>query len=431
MSDSPERAEDPGRHGNGAQPASPTPPPSSLGTSSLPPVTSQPVAVPEPEPERQRLIVPDSPVVPGHAEESEPAPELLAELPPRLAPPRRSLATYSPFRLGLTAAIGFGFAYVLFRGLQRGEDTFLLLLLALFLAAGLDPAVRRVQSLGLGRGLSVAVVFVSGLLLLVGFGFAILPPLVEQTATFVHNLPGYVTELQHNRRIADLDRRFGLLDRVQSYLNGSELLKRLGGNLISVGTAIASTIFQVFSLAVLTLYFLSFFDDITGFAYRLTPASRRPAARRIGDKIIAQIGHYVGGTVCLALLRGVFTLAFLAILRVPYPFALAFIAAVLDIAPVVGAVLAAVVVTTVVALESVPSGIAVICFFVAYEVLARLVFVPRLLDKSVRVNPAAAVIGALAGFTLFGVIGFLISIPLVAVITLILREVLLPRQAAR
>jgi predicted PurR-regulated permease PerM len=354
-----------------------------------------------------------------------------AELPPQFAVQRRGFATYSPFRLGLTAAIGFGLAYLLFRALERGQNTLLLILLALFLAAGLDPAVRRVQSWGLSRGPAVAVVFVATLLLLAALGFAVLPPLVEQTDTFVHNLPGYVTELQHNRRVADLDKRFGLLKAVQSYLKDSSLIKNLAGNLLSVGTAVASTIFEIFSLAVLTLYFLAFLTDITGFAYRLTPASRRPQVRSIGDKIVIQIGLYVKGTVSLALLRGVVTLVVLAALQVPYPFALAFIAAILDIAPVVGALLAAIVVSTVVLLESVPAGITVIVFFVLYEVAARLLFIPRLLDRSLRVSPAAAVVGALAGYTVFGVIGFLISIPLVAVITLILREVLLPRQEAR
>ena len=69
-----------------------------------------------------------------------------------------------------------------------------------------------------------------------------------------------------------------------------------------------------------------------------------------------------------------------------------------------------------------------ICFFIGYEVLARLVFIPRLLDASVRISPAAALVGALAGYTMLGVIGFLISIPLVAVLTLILREVVLPAR---
>jgi predicted PurR-regulated permease PerM len=348
------------------------------------------------------------------------------------APPRRSFATYSPFRLGLTATIGFGLAYLLYRALAQSKDTLLLLALSLFLAAGLDPAVRRLESAGgLKRGPAVAIVFVGALVFLTGMCLAVIPPLVDQSTTFLRNLPDYVTDLQNNRRIADLDRRFGMLASVQSRLEDSTVVQQVAGNLLTVGTTVASTIFKIFTLAILTLYFLAYLRDITAFAYRMTPASRRPQVSGIGDKIVAQIGAYVVGTVILALLRGSVTLVFLWAVGVPYPFALAFIAAVLDLAPVVGTTLAGIVVSTVVLLESVPTGIAVICFFLGYEVLARLVFFPRLLDPSVRISPASALVGALAGYTTLGVIGFLISIPLVAVITLIMREVVLPRQASR
>jgi predicted PurR-regulated permease PerM len=350
---------------------------------------------------------------------------------PLTAPPRRSFATYSPFRLGLTATIGFGLTYLLFRALDQSKDTLLLLALSLFLAAGLDPAVRRVESGGLKRGLAVAIVFVGVLVFLTGMCLAVVPPLVEQTTTFMRNLPEHVTDLQQNRRIADLDRRFGLLASLQNRLEGSTVAEQVAGNLLSVGTTVATTVFKIFTLAILTLYFLAYLRDITAFAYRMTPASRRIQVSGIGDKIVAQIGAYVVGTVALALLRGTVTLVFLWAIGVPYPFALAFIAAVLDLAPVVGTVLAGVVVSTVVLLESVPQGLAVIAFFIGYEVLARLVFFPRLLDRSVRISPAAALVGALAGYTTLGVVGFLISIPLVAVLTLIMREVVLPRQAAR
>jgi len=349
----------------------------------------------------------------------------------RRVEPRRTFATYSPFRLGLTAAIGFGLAYLLFRALVRGQDTIILIALSLFLAAGLDPAVRRVERLGLGRGPAVAVVFVGSLLFLVGIGFAVVPPLVDQTATFVHKLPSYVTELQSNRRIADLDRRFGILSSVQSYLHGSKLVRQLAGNLLAVGSTLATAVFSTFSLAVMTLYFLAYLRDITGFAYRLSPATRRGQISAIGDKIVAQIGRYVVGTATLALIKGLVTLVFLTAFGVPYPLALAFIVAVLDTIPLVGSVLAAAVVSTVVVLESVPTGIATICFFVVFEVLERIFLIPRLLDRSVRVSPAAAVVGALAGYTMLGVIGFLVSVPVVAVLTLILREIVLPRQAAR
>jgi predicted PurR-regulated permease PerM len=125
------------------------------------------------------------------------------------------------------------------------------------------------------------------------------------------------------------------------------------------------------------------------------------------------------------------TLIFLAIAQVPYPFALAFIVATLEIAPVIGPLFGGAIVSTVVLLESVPTGIATICFFVVWFILQRVFIYPRVLHPSVRISPAAAVVGALAGFTLLGVVGFLVSIPLVAVITLILREVVLPRQTRR
>ncbi len=344
---------------------------------------------------------------------------------------RPDLSTYSPFRLGLTAAIGFGLAYLLFRALERGQDSIALLALSLFLAAGLDPAARRLQRFGLGRGLSVAAVFLGAVLLLVGLGVAVVPPLVAQTSTFVHHLPGYVTELQNNHRIAALDKRFGVLSSIQNYLKDSKLVQQLATNLFSVGSTLATTIFQAFSLAVLTLYFLLYLRDITGFFYRLAPRSRRVQVSTIGDKVIVQIGRYVLGTLALALSSGLVSLLYFWIAGVPYPFALAFIVALLEVAPVVGAILATAVVSTVVLLESVPTGIVTLVFFLFWYIAQRIWLYPRLLHPSVRISPAAAVVGALAGYTVYGVVGFLVSIPLVAVITLVLREVVVPRQAAR
>ena len=105
-------------------------------------------------------------------------------------------------------------AYLLFRAAEHGKDT--LLLLGCRSSWPPDWTRRYAGSRLPGkRGPSVAIVFVSALVLLTGLCLAVVPPLVDQTTTFLHNLPGYVTDLQHNRRIAELDRRFGLLDSVQ------------------------------------------------------------------------------------------------------------------------------------------------------------------------------------------------------------------------
>jgi predicted PurR-regulated permease PerM len=364
-------------------------------------------------------------------ESSTPAP--VADTDPACKPDPISgpLLSYSPFRLGLLAAFGFGIAYLLFRAVQHGEAALLLIAMSFFLAAGLDPAVRQLERWGLKRGPAVGVVFIGMLATLTGLGFAVVPPLVEQISHFAKHLPGYITKLQQNSRIAELDRRFGILQSTQDYLKNSQLVSDLADNLLTVTSTVVTAIFSVFTIAVLTLYFLAYLRDITGFAYRMTPASRRVEVTRIGDNVVTQIGRYFIGTIGLAFARGTATLAMLAILGVPYPFALAFIAALLDLAPIIGTAFGVIVVSTIVFLESVPAGIGIVIFFVCYEALARLVLIPRLLHPSVRIGPAAAVLGALAGYLTLGVVGFLFSIPLVAIITLIVREAVLPRQARR
>jgi predicted PurR-regulated permease PerM len=348
---------------------------------------------------------------------------------PSQQPPR--FALYSPFRLGFTAALGVGVAYLIYSALRVGHNSFVLLALALFLAAGLDPGVRRIEKLGLKRGPAVGIVFLLVLGAIVGLGFAVIPPLASQTTTFVHNLPDYITDLRGNHEIASLDKRFGFLNSIQKYVNDSSNPSSIASNLLSIGTKVADSIFSLFSLAILTLYFMAYLRDITSFIYRLTPLSRRERVTDIGDRVVAQIGLYVAGTAALGLLAGLASLLFLWLLGVPDPLALAFIVAILNLVPVLGSGLAVLSVCTIAFLTSVPDGIWTIVFFLAYLIVQRLVLTPRLLHPSVRISPAAALVGALAGYTTLGLIGFLVSIPTVAVVTLLLREIVVPRQATR
>ena len=338
--------------------------------------------------------------------------------------------TRSPFALGFAAAVGVGLAYLLFRALVDARDILVLVALALFFAAGLDPGVRFVvQRLGLPRGLAVAVVFVVIAGVFTGFGFAVVPPLVDQTTSFVHKLPGYLTDLQHNRRIADLDRRFHVINRLRDYVQSGDLFRSFAGNVLSAGTAVATTIFEGLTVLVLTLYFMAYFDDIKTFAYGMAPGSRRGRATQIGTKITDQIGDYVAGNLILAFVAGLVSLLWLWAIGAPFPYALAFVIALLDVVPLIGAPVAITVVSVIVLIDSTAAGIATIAFLIAYQLVENFVVVPRLFTKMPRINPAATIIGAVAGAQLLGVIGFLLALPLVAVIDLILRELVVPRQA--
>ncbi len=333
--------------------------------------------------------------------------------------------------VGFAAAVGVGIAYLLFRTVLAAKDMLVLVGLSLFLAAGMEPVIRFGQRLGLRRSMSVVAVFLLIAAAFTGFGFAVVPTLVEQITGFIHKLPGYLDDLQHNRSIASLDRRFHLIAKARTYLSSGALLRREQGTMLQAGTTVATAVFAGLSVLVLTLYFMAYFDDITAFAYRMVPRSHRDRAAEIGNKITTQVGEYVAGNLLIALVVGVVTLIWLWLIGAPFPIGLAFLVALFDVVPILGATLSAAIVSIVVLISSTAAGIATIIFFVVYQLVENHVLVPRIFRNRVRINPAVTILGALAGATLLGVIGFLLAIPLVAMGDLILREVVVPRQAER
>jgi predicted PurR-regulated permease PerM len=343
----------------------------------------------------------------------------------------RASGSPSPFAAGFAAAVGVGIAYLLFRTVVRGQDVVVLLGLSLFLAAGLDPLVRFSQRLGLGRGAAVGVVFLAIAAVGTGFGFAVVPPLVDQVTAFVHHLPTYLDDLQDNKRIASLDQRFHVIQKARDYVSSGGLLRREQGNVLQAGSAVASTIFNGVSVLILTLYFMAYFEEITAFGYRMVPRSRRARVEEIGTKITSQVGEYVAGNLAIALFAGLVAALWLWAIGAPFPIALAFVVALLDVVPLLGAAVAAVIICTVVLISSIPAGIATVVFFVVYQLIENYVLEPRVFPNRVRINPVVTILGALVGATLLGVIGFLLAIPLVAMADLIMREVLVPRQADR
>jgi predicted PurR-regulated permease PerM len=341
--------------------------------------------------------------------------------------PGRPMSRRSPFRIGFGGALGVGVAYLLYRALVNAESVIVLVVVSAFLAIGLNPTVSRLERLGLRRGAAVGGVFLAVALFFSVVGYAILPPLVEQGSRFVRSLPQYVADLKKNRSLADLDKRFHVIDRAQDYLT-HRFGDQAASNILSLGSTVASTVFKGLTILILTLYFLSYFNQITQTAYRLVPRSRRARATLLGDEILGRVGGYVAGAFVVALIAGTASLIMLASLGVAYPLALALVVMITDIIPLIGATVGAAAVTVIVLIGSLPKGIAVLVFFLIYQQVENYVVYPRVMKRSVDINPAAAIVGALVGGTLLGIVGALLAVPATAAIQLIVREVVLPRQ---
>jgi predicted PurR-regulated permease PerM len=335
----------------------------------------------------------------------------------------------SPFLIGLTGGLGLLLAYSAFLLVRDALSILILIFIAMFLAIGLNPAVVRLQRWGLPRWVAVAAVGFAVVLLLCGGLLALVPPLVNQTSLLAENLPEYLEELQRNATIRELNERYDVLDQLQSVAT-SQNLARLAGGVLGGLQIVFSAIFNVLTVAVLTIYFMAAFERLREGAYKLVPASRRDRVRLIGDEILAKVGAYMAGAIAIALIAGASTWLFLLVTGVVYPFALAVVVAICDLIPQIGATIGAVVVTVIAfASASIPVGIACAVFFLLYQQLENYFIYPKVMHRAVKVSDLAGIIAVLLGATLLGIIGALIAIPAVAAVQLIFREVVLPRQA--
>lgn len=330
-----------------------------------------------------------------------------------------------PLLVGFLGGLGLLLAYAVFQGLSNATSILVLIFVALFLAVGLNPAVVKLRAWGLPRGLAVATVTLGILLIFCGGLFALVPPLVTQSTAFIERLPDLVTSLQRNETIRTLIERYDLLEKAKTAASPGNVTNALGG--IFGGAAfVFGTIFNVLTVLVLTIYFMAAFDRIKETGYRLVPLSRRDRVRLIGDEILAKVGAYMVGALAIAALAGLSTWVFALIAKLAYPFALAVVVAICDLIPQIGATIGAVIVSIVGFATDWRVGIACVIFFIVYQQIENYLIYPKVMRRSVEVSDVAAVVAALLGVALFGVIGALIAIPLVAAVQLILREVVMP-----
>lgn len=360
----------------------------------------------------------------------EATPSQRAVEPARTSGPRRSY-----FLIGFTATLGGLTAYAVGQAVIGLSQVLTLLLVALFLAMGLNPAVEWLERHGWKRGFAILAVFLAVVTLFTALVIAVVPPLVDQATGLVDNAPDLIDQLKQNQTVQNLDDRFDILSKVQDAVSGSSLTSAFGG-ILGVGAAVLGAVFSGFTILVLTLYFLGSFQKIKETGYRLVPASRRARVRELGDRIIASVGGFVIGQSAVAATAGTSTFIFLTILtRVAdapilgqYALALALVIAVLDLVPLIGALVGAAIVTLVALVDS-PS-VAIVCaiFFLIYQQIENYVVSPRVMRRSVDIAPIVTIIAALVGGALLGVVGALVAIPTGAAVVLIVREVVFPRQ---
>ncbi|HEY4236328.1 MAG TPA: AI-2E family transporter [Gaiellaceae bacterium] len=329
--------------------------------------------------------------------------------------------------LGLIVAV-----WALLHVIVVARSVIVYILIALFLALAINPLVawlmrRGIRSRGVASGAACLIVLAG----IAAIGFAFIPTLVDNVNNFADAAPGYVHDLTNGKgRLGFLETKYHVVERLDHYIKQGGAKKLLGfsGVAISVTKGVLS-----FIVGAVTVAFLTFFMLLEGPVwverfYGLLAPESEPRWRAVGRGIYRQVGGYVTGNLAISLIAGVLATFVLLLLGVPFAIALGLLVGLLDLIPLVGATVAAVIVVGVGFLHSVVAGIVLIVFFVVYQQVENHVLQPLVYNRTVALSPLAVLISILVGAELAGVLGALAAIPVAGAIQVVILDFLQARR---
>ena len=305
------------------------------------------------------------------------------------------------------------------------KEVIALIFISLVLASALDPWVDWFQKRKIPRGLAIVVIYLISLALISAAVILIVPPITKEVKQIASNFPVYY------------DKIFTSLDNFQLKGNPyaqSELqkgLNALSSNLPNALTNLFSTIFSFFGglvsfflILVITFYFTVEEEGLKSFLKAICPSKYQPYLAQLIFRIQRKMGSWLRGQLVLSLI--IFSMVFigLSILGVPYALLLALIAGILEIIPFIGPTLAAIPGVFFAFLQSPLLGLLTLGLYLIIQQAENHLILPKVMSKSVGMNPLVVIVVMLVGAKLGGVVGALLAVPVATAGTVFLEDFL-------
>jgi predicted PurR-regulated permease PerM len=301
------------------------------------------------------------------------------------------------------------------------------LFIAAFVAIALSGPITFLSRY-MRRGFATALVYV--ILILTPFALIglLVPPIVTQGNNLVQNLPQYARDVtdfvNNNERLRQLQDEYDITGRLEE--EAAKLPARLGdaaGVLGDIGVGLVNSIFAAVTIIVLSLFLLSSGRRFLDAWIREYQPNREQWWHNLFGRIGNAIGNYVAGALVQATIAGFTSWIVLMILGVDFALPLAVVVFLLDLIPLVGATLGAIIVGIVTVFADFPVDTIIWAVFaIVYQQVENNVIQPRIQARAVQLDPLIVLTSVLFGSALFGVLGALLAIPVAAAIQITYRE---------
>lgn len=301
------------------------------------------------------------------------------------------------------------------------RDILLIFLISIIVASAIDPLADFLAKRKIPRALSVLLVYVVFLGLIALVGFLLVPPMIMQfneikntdvIQTFTDKLGVYRESLSHSAIGQAITNSF------------KDLANNFGGTLFATTKGVVTGILSIVTILVISFYLTVEENGMKNFIRHLAPYKHQAYVMRLTGRIQMKMGAWVLGQLILSAV--VFGLVFigLTVLKVKYALVLALVAGLLEIVPFIGPFISGTIAVFFAFLQGPGLAAAVIVMWVVAQQLESNIIVPIVMSKSVGLNPILVLLGILIGFSLGGVLGALIVVPLMGGISVFLSDVM-------
>lgn len=291
------------------------------------------------------------------------------------------------------------------------RDVILSIFVAVLIMVILNPLVARLAKFKIPRALSILIVYFLFIGIVAFSLAAVFPPLIAETTSFVNSLPDYIANIS-------------ILG-----ASGAELSQQLSsqfagfsGEIVKVGVSVFSNLISVLTVLIIAFYLLLARDKMEEVLVNILDSERSKRVLAFMEKLEIKLGSWARGQIILILTVGLANYIGFLVLGIPFALPLAILAGILEMVPTLGPIFAAVPAVLVGLGISPAAGIAVAILAFLIQQVENYVLVPKIMQKSVGLNPVITLIALIVGFKIAGVAGAMLCMPIVVSLQVALKE---------
>jgi predicted PurR-regulated permease PerM len=296
----------------------------------------------------------------------------------------------------------------------------------------LDPAVRRLRSWGWSRSLSAAVITIGFFALTIGLGIVLVPLITHQSAALIRDLPDYLAKLQdrYGHEIEQYLSRLSseqtdtLKDSIDSY-SGTIIgwAGQMARGALQSGLALLNILSLIFITPIVAFYLLRDWHIVVSRFYTLLPRDNADVIREQLHAIDHTLSAFIRGQTNVCLIMASYYGIALSVIGLNFGLLVGIMTGLLLFIPFAGFV-TCFALSTIIALFQFTDNVHIISVLATYGVglmLESSLITPRLVGGKVGLHPLWIIFGMLSGAALFGFVGILISVPVTAVMGVLVR----------